>query len=83
MIVSNSNDLSYLRFGFPLPIIEQQTSLTPMEKDFPLTVGVLSPQENATDLLAFNYFFSILIVTLTTYITILAIKFLVRKLIKV
>ncbi|MFK9094265.1 hypothetical protein [Bacillus salipaludis] len=42
-IVTNSHDLSHLRLGFPLPIIEQHTSLTPMEEDFPLTVWLLSP----------------------------------------
>jgi hypothetical protein len=81
VIVFNSNDLSHHRLGFPLPIIEQHTSLTPMEADFPFTLGFLNPQENATDLLGFNYVFSVLIITLTTYNCILTIKFFVRKLI--
>ncbi|MGG1677958.1 hypothetical protein ACIFOT_19675 [Neobacillus sp. NRS-1170] len=80
VIMSNSNDLSHLRLGFPLPIIEQNTTLTPMEDDFPLTVGLLSPQENATDLLVFNYVFSILIITVISYFCILLMKLLVRKL---
>jgi hypothetical protein len=83
VIVSNSNDLSHLRLGFPLPIIEQHTSLTPMEDDFPLAVGLLNPQENATELLVFNYVFSILIITVISYFCILLLKLLVRKLIKV
>ncbi|MEW9052515.1 MAG: hypothetical protein AB2392_15245 [Neobacillus sp.] len=80
VIVSNANDLSHLRLGFPLPIIEQNTTLTPMEDDFPLTVGLLSPQENATDLLVFNYVFSILIITLISYFCVLVLKLLARKL---
>jgi hypothetical protein len=80
VIVSNSADLSHLRLGFPLPIIEQNTTLTPMEDDFPLTVGLLSPQENATDLLVSNYVFSILIITLISYFCILLLKLLARKL---
>ncbi|WHY77294.1 hypothetical protein QNH20_25010 [Neobacillus sp. WH10] len=83
VIVSNSNDLSHLRLGFPLPIIEQNTSLTPMEGDFPITLGLLNPKENATDLLVFNYSFSILIITVISYICILLMKLLVRRLIKV
>jgi hypothetical protein len=81
VIVKNSNDLSHLRLGFPLPIIEQQTSLTPMEDDFPLTVGLLNPQENPTDLLFFNYVFSILIITLSAYVCIVTMNFFVRNLI--
>lgn len=80
MIVTNSTDLSHLRLGFPLPIIEQHTSLTPMEKDLPLTLGLLSPQENPTDLLFFNYVFSIFILTLTIFVSIFTIGFLLGEL---
>ncbi|WP_160725381.1 hypothetical protein [Bacillus sp. USDA818B3_A] len=83
IIVSNSYDLSYHRLGFPLPIIEQHTSLTPMVDDFPLTLGLLNPQENTTDLLVFNYILSILIISLTIMVSIQTIRFLVRKLINV
>lgn len=82
VIVTNSNDLSHLRLGFPIPIIEQHTSLTPMEDDFPLVVGFLSPQENTTDLLFFNYVFSILLITLIVYLCMVTMKSLVRNLIK-
>lgn len=81
MYVSTSNDLSHLNLGFQLPIVEHAT-VTPMEDDFPLTPGLLNPQESATDLLVFNYVCSKLIKAEISYFCILLMKLFVRKLLK-
>ncbi|MBT2691603.1 hypothetical protein [Bacillus sp. ISL-55] len=61
VIVTSNYDLTKHRLGLPLPIIEQHTSLTPMEDAYPFELGFFSPQEHPTTLIAGNYL--ILVVT--------------------
>lgn len=44
IIVTSEYDLTKHRIGFPLPIIEQHTSLTPLEDAFPFQLGMVNPQ---------------------------------------
>jgi hypothetical protein len=65
--VTSEYDLTKHRLGYPLPIIEQHTSLTPMKNAFPFELGVVSPQENPTRLLVGNYFLLIVIAGSAVY----------------
>jgi hypothetical protein len=78
VMVTENYNLTQHRLGFPLPIIEQHTWLTPMEDAFPFELGLVNPQEHPTDILFLNYFLSIAIVTVIIYIFLVAIK-LIRK----
>jgi len=70
--VTENYNLHKHRLGFPLPIIEQNTSLTSVNE--PFSLGVVSPQEHPTELLVFNYFLSIVIVTLVVYLLMMMVK---------
>lgn len=74
VIGTENYNLTQHRLGFPIPIIEQHTWLTPMEDAFPFKLGLVNPQEHSTDILFINYFFSIAIVTLIIYIFLVALK---------
>jgi hypothetical protein len=79
VIVTKEYDLYQHRLGFPLPIIEQHTWLTPMEEAFPFKLGLVNPQEHPTDILFMNYFLSIIMVTVTIYLFMTFIKLIVQK----
>ncbi|MCM3666189.1 hypothetical protein M3204_17355 [Mesobacillus subterraneus] len=68
------------RIGFPLPIIEQHTSLTPMDDAYPFHLGLLSPQETPTTLLLGNYVLQFVIAVLGVYVILIAIKYLLKEL---
>src|SRR5574342_280803 len=55
IIVTSEYDLTKHRLGFPLPIIEQHTSLTALEDAFPFQLGMINPQEHPSSLLLGNY----------------------------
>lgn len=74
VMVTENYNLTQHRLGFPLPIIEQHTWLTPMEDAFPYELGLVNPQEHPTDILFLNYFLSIAIVTVIIYIFLVAVK---------
>lgn len=78
VMVKENYNLTQHRLGFPLPLIEQHTWLTPMEDAFPFELGLVNPQEHPTDILFLNYFLSIAIVTVIIYIFLVAVK-LIRK----
>ncbi len=78
VMVTENYNLTQHRLGFPMPIIEQHTWLTPMEDAFPFELGLVNPQEHPTEILFINYVLSIAIVTVIIYIFLLAIK-LIRK----
>jgi hypothetical protein len=60
--VHNFSQLKALRFGFPLPFIQQTGSLTPDKGDFPLSLTILNPMENVTQILIGNFTLSVLYV---------------------
>lgn len=78
--VTSEYDLTKHRLGFPMPIIEQHTSLTPMEDAFPFRLGFVSPQEHPTTLLLENYLLQLVIAVFAVYVILIAIKYLLRKL---
>lgn len=79
VVVQDDSGLANHRLGFPLPIIEQHTWLTPMEEAFPFKLGLVDPQEHPTDILFLNYFLSTFIVTLTIVLLMLLVKISRRK----
>lgn len=79
VIVTEDYNLTQHRLGFPLPIIEQHTWLTPMEDVFPFKLGLVNPQEHPTDILFLNYFLSIAMVTVMTYFFMVVINLIIRK----
>jgi hypothetical protein len=79
VIVSEGYNLSQHRLGFPMPIIEQHTWLTPMEDAFPFKLGLVNPQEHPTDILFLNYFLSIVMVAVMIYLFMVVIKLIIRK----
>jgi hypothetical protein len=74
VMVTENYNLTQHRLGFPLPIIEQHTWLTPMDDAFPFELGLVNPQEHPTDILFIYYFLSIAIVTVIIYFFLVAIK---------
>lgn len=79
VIVTHDYDLTRHRLGLPLPIIEQHTSLTPLEDAFPFELGLVSPQENPTIILKGNYFFLVVTAVVIVYINLFLIKFLCKR----
>ena len=55
-------NLSALKYGFPFGFIEQQSWLTPFEKDLPLRLHIGLPHENPTRFLVGNFILSLLTV---------------------
>lgn len=78
-IVTHDYDLTRHRLGLPLPIIEQHTSLTPLEDAFPFELGLVSPQENPTKVLIGNYLFLVVTAVFAVYMSLLSIKFLYKR----
>ncbi|MGA9226015.1 MAG: hypothetical protein WB217_06735 [Mesobacillus sp.] len=67
VIVTAEYDLTKHKLGFPLPIIEQRTSLTPLDDAFPFQLGLVNPQENPTSLLIGNYLLQAILASITFY----------------
>lgn len=74
VVVTRDYDLTRHRLGFPLPIIEQNTWLTPLEDAFPFELGIVSPQENPTKILIGNYLFLVVAAVVTVYMVLMSIK---------
>ena len=79
VIVTPDYDLTRHRLGVPLPIIEQNTWLTPLEDAFPFELGLVSPQENPTKVLIGNYLFLVVTTVFAVYMSLLSIKFLYKR----
>lgn len=79
VIVTKEYDLLHHRIGFPLPIIEQQTSLTPEENVYPFELGFVNPQEHPIELLLTNFTFSILIISVSIYLVMSLVNHFLRK----
>lgn len=79
VIVTSDYDLTKHRLGLPLPIIEQHTSLTPLEDAFPFELGLVSPQENPTSILIGNYVFLVATTVFIVYMILLMINFLFKR----
>lgn len=79
VIVTSDYDLTKHRLGMPLPIIEQHTSLTPLEDAFPFELGLVSPQENPTSILIGNYVFLVATAVFIVYMILLMINFLFKR----
>lgn len=69
--VTAEYDLTKHQLGFPLPIIEQHTSLTPLNDAFPFQLGMVNPHENPTSLLIGNYSLQVILASITFYILIM------------
>ena len=79
VVVTPDYDLPRHRLGLPLPIIEQNTWLTPLDDAFPFELGLVSPQENPTKILIGNYLFLVVAAVVTVYIILVSIKFLYKR----
>jgi hypothetical protein len=77
--VTSDYDLTRHRLGKPLPIIEQHTSLTPMEDAFPFELGFVSPQEHPTTLNLGNYVILVLAAGIAVYIILFSIMSLYKR----
>jgi hypothetical protein len=77
--VTSEYDLTRHRLGLPLPIIEQHTSLTPMEDAYPFELGFVSPQEHPTTLLTGNYLFLFVTAVFAVYMSLLSIKYIIKR----
>lgn len=73
-VVTSDYDLTRHRLGLPLPIIEQNTWLTPLNDAFPFELGLVSPQENPTKIIIGNYLFLVMAAVLTVYMILMSIK---------
>jgi len=79
VIVTPDYDLTKHRLGLPLPIIEQNTWLTPLEDAFPFELGLVSPLENPTKILIENYLFLVVAAACAVYVILLSIVSLFRR----
>jgi hypothetical protein len=79
VVVTPDYDLTRHRLGLPLPIIEQNTWLTPLEDAFPFKLGLVSPQENPTKILIGNYLFLVVAAVVTVYMILVSIKVLYKR----
>ncbi|UYZ23754.1 hypothetical protein [Mesobacillus jeotgali] len=77
--VTPDYDLTKHRLGLPLPIIEQNTWLTPLEDAFPFELGLVSPLENPTQILIGNYLFLVVAAACAVYVILLSIVSLYRR----
>jgi hypothetical protein len=78
--VTTEYNLTKHRLGFPLQIIEQHTSLTPMDDAYPFHLGLQSPQENPTTLLLGNYVLQLVIAVLAVYVFLTALNYFMKRL---
>lgn len=79
VIVTPDYDLTKHRLGQPLPIIEQNTWLTPLEDAFPFELGLVSPLENPTKVLVGNYLFLLVAAVCAVYVILLIILSLYKR----
>ncbi|MFT9600270.1 hypothetical protein [Mesobacillus sp.] len=79
VVVTTDYDLTRHRLGLPLPIIEQNTWLTPLDDAFPFELGLVSPQENPTKILMGNYLFLVVAAVVTVYMILVSIKVLYKR----
>ncbi|WP_335429913.1 hypothetical protein [Bacillus sp. JJ1609] len=79
VIVTAEYDLTMHKLGFPLPIIEQHTSLTPLEEAFPFRLGLVNLQENPTSLLIGNYSLQVILASITFYFLMMTFANLMRN----
>lgn len=77
--VTSNYDLTKHRLGLPLPIIEQYTSLTPMEDAYPFELGFVSPQEHPTTLIAGNYLILVVTAVFAVYLILFGIVSLSKR----
>jgi hypothetical protein len=63
--VTHPGQLRDLRFGTPMPFVQQDYSLTPPDNWFPHRLTVLSPWENPTRILWGNFFASVALIAIT------------------
>ncbi|MBS4172951.1 hypothetical protein [Bacillus sp. FJAT-49736] len=57
--VTSFSELKALRFGFPYPFIEQTSNIVPAREDFPITLTMLNPLKNVTQILLGNLALSV------------------------
>jgi hypothetical protein len=79
VVVTPDYDLTKHRLGLPLPIIEQNTWLTPLDDAFPFELGLVSPQENPTKILIGNYLLLVVAAVGTVYMILVWIKVLSKR----
>lgn len=79
VVVTSDYDLTRHRLGLPLPIIEQNTWLTPLDDAFPFELGLVSPQENPTKIIIGNYLFLVIAAVLFVYMFLVCIKELFKR----
>ncbi|WP_226087435.1 hypothetical protein [Mesobacillus sp. S13] len=79
VVVTSDYDLTRHRLGLPLPIIEQNTWLTPLDDAFPFELGLVSPQENPTKIIIGNYLFLVMAAVLFVYMFLVCIKELFKR----
>jgi hypothetical protein len=79
VIVTAEYDLTKHKLGFPLPIIEQHTSLTPLDDAFPFHMGLVNPQEHPTSLLIGNYSVQVILASIAFYILMMIFANLMRN----
>jgi hypothetical protein len=77
--VTSKYDLTKHRLGLPLPIIEQHTSLTPLEDVYPFELGFVSPQEHPTTLIAGNYLILVVTAVFAVYLILFGIVSLCKR----
>jgi hypothetical protein len=79
VVVTPDYDLTRHKLGLPLPIIEQNTWLTPLEDAFPFELGLVSPLENPTKILKGNYLFLVVAAVVFVYMILVSIKVLYKR----
>ncbi|WP_423410152.1 hypothetical protein AABM38_09555 [Heyndrickxia sp. MSNUG] len=77
--VTAEYDLTKHKLGYPLPIIEQHTSLTPLDDAIPFHLGLVNPQEHPTSLLIGNYSLQVILASIIFYILIMIFAYLIRN----
>ncbi|GAM14884.1 hypothetical protein [Mesobacillus selenatarsenatis] len=77
--VTSDYDLTNHRLGLPLPVIEQHTSLTPLEDAYPFELGFVSPLEHPTTLIAGNYLILVVTAVFAVYLILFGIVSLYKR----
>ena len=67
-----------VRFGFPISFIRQQLSISPFKSDFPITVHISMPRIAITNILLFEFIFSLSINIICMLALLLTIRILFR-----
>lgn len=79
VVVTPDYDLTSHRLGLPMPIIEQNTWLTPLDDAFPFELGLVNPLENPTKILIGNYLFLVGAAVVTVYVILLSVMSLCKR----